>query len=56
MVGALTSGYDLAFIIGAACVAIGLASAFLFLHGRGTHQRDDALTDEQRREFEAHAL
>jgi EmrB/QacA subfamily drug resistance transporter len=56
MVSALYSGYALAFLIGAACVATGLASAFVFLRGTGTHQGDDALTEEQRREFEAHAL
>jgi len=54
MIGALTSGYDLAFVIGAACVGVGLISAFVFLRGRGSQDGMEALSDEQRRELESH--
>jgi EmrB/QacA subfamily drug resistance transporter len=56
MISALTSGYDLAFVIGASCVAIGLISAFVLLRGRGSRDGLGALSDEQRRELESHVL
>jgi EmrB/QacA subfamily drug resistance transporter len=52
---ALTSGYELAFIVAAACVMVGLLSAFVILRASKVHP-DNVLTEEERREFEAHAL
>ncbi len=55
---ALTSGYQLAFIVAAACVFIGLLSSFVILRASkldvdGPNQE---LSEEERREFEAHTL
>jgi MFS family permease len=55
---ALTSGYELAFIVAAACVFTGLLSSFVILRSSKMHVDgpDHVRTDEERLEFEAHAL
>jgi MFS family permease len=55
---ALNSGYQLAFIIGAACIFAGLLSAFVILRPSKMHTEglDHVVSDEERLEFEAHAL
>ncbi len=56
---ALTSGYELAFIVAAAaCVFTGLLSSFVILRASKMHVDgpDHVRTDEERLEFEAHAL
>jgi EmrB/QacA subfamily drug resistance transporter len=54
---ALTSGYQLSFIVGGACVFAGLLSSFVILRASKMHvgDPDQALSAEERKEFEAHA-
>jgi EmrB/QacA subfamily drug resistance transporter len=55
LIGALSSGYTLSFVVGAACVMTGLVIALVLL--RGIHDSgDDALTEDERIEIEAHTL
>jgi EmrB/QacA subfamily drug resistance transporter len=54
LAGALSSGYSLAFVVGAACVVTGLVIALVYL--RGITDDDDVMTEEERQEIEAHAL
>jgi EmrB/QacA subfamily drug resistance transporter len=55
---ALTSGYQLAFIVAAACVFTGLLSSFVILRASKMHVDgpDYIRTEEERLEFEAHAV
>jgi hypothetical protein len=54
---ALTSGYELAFVIAAACVMTGLVSALVILRpSKMPPEGDHTASDEEFKEFEAHAL
>ncbi len=52
---ALASGYQLAFLVGACCVLVGLILAPILLRGAG-QENDSSMTDEERLEFEAHSV
>ena len=51
----LSSGYQLAFLIGAGCVAAGLFLAPILLRGSKLLTEENEMSDEERHEFEAHA-
>ncbi len=53
---ALTSGYQLAFVIGAGCVVVGVIVAPLLLRGSKALMEENELSSDERREFEAHAV
>jgi EmrB/QacA subfamily drug resistance transporter len=53
---ALSSGYELAFVVAAACVIVGLVIAPFLLRGSASLEDDNSMSDEERREFEAHAI
>jgi EmrB/QacA subfamily drug resistance transporter len=54
---ALTSGYQLAFIVAAGCVLVGIVLAPILLRGTtGVSDESEAMTDDERREFEAHVV
>ncbi|HEY3844881.1 MAG TPA: MFS transporter [Acidimicrobiales bacterium] len=53
---ALTSGYQLAFVIGAGCVVVGVIVAPLLLRGSKVLMEENELSSDERREFEAHAV
>jgi MFS family permease len=50
---ALSSGYRLAFLVGAGCVLVGLILAPILIRGSGN---STPMTDEERLEFEAHSV
>jgi MFS family permease len=50
---ALTSGYHLAFLVGAGCVVLGVALSPLLLRGAGAFDDAPALSDDERRELDA---
>jgi hypothetical protein len=54
---ALTSGYQLAFVVAAGCVLVGIVLAPILLRGTtGASDEPEAMSDEERREFEAHVV
>jgi EmrB/QacA subfamily drug resistance transporter len=58
LVRALTTGYELAFIVGAGCVMVGLLSAFVILRASKVPAdgAENGLSDEERRAMEAHTF
>jgi EmrB/QacA subfamily drug resistance transporter len=54
--GALASGYELAFVVAAICVVAGVVVAPFLLRGSQALQEENALSAEERKEFEAHAV